>query len=126
MQEVLTVIDDHTQSWPATEEWLDLLPSWFVNACAPPRSAEEEQEFVEKWRRMSTAEKAAATANRPWTLNQWLYWLAPEQRQWRWVNGTLVSPDLIRATLDVDGWPTALGAFNWLARAAEALGTEVA
>jgi hypothetical protein len=118
--EVLRVVDEHTASWPDLDGWRSLLPSWFVAAAAPERTAEEEAAEQERIRRLPPAELADAAASRQWPLSSWLYWLEPAQRQWYWWSATAPAADTALVTIWIAGWPAPLGALDWLLRAAGA------
>ena len=120
LREVLETIQTAGDSWPAVERWEQVLPRWFVAACANPMSAEEAQAYVERWRKLSKDEQCEATKNQRWSLPDWLYWMEPEHSVWRWIGATLGTSHDLEVTLAVDGWPVPLGAFDWLARAAGA------
>jgi hypothetical protein len=69
---------------------------------------------------LSAEERASATRARPWTLADWLYWLEPSERQWFWWDALVENSDTLRVVVEVSGWPTPLGALDWLLRAAGA------
>lgn len=120
-REVLLAVLQHAdQEWPQTEQWVSLLPEWFVAACAPEQSAEEAAQWLARWRALDPAEQARIESEQPWTLSDWLYWLSPSERQWYWWDAATTSDGMLRATVAVDGSPTALGALDWLLRAAGA------
>ena len=120
LREVLEPFENIGETWPTVQNWERVLPTWFTSACAIPMSSDEAQASNERWRRMSQEERAALAAKERWSLPDWLYWMEPEQSVWRWVDATIKTPNELVVTLAVDGWPVALGAFEWLARAAGA------
>jgi hypothetical protein len=120
LREVLETIERAREPWPTMAEWEQVLPPWFVAACSPAMSVSEAQAWLEQWRAMSQSEQSAAVENQAWSLPHWLYWMDPKQSVWRWRHATVRSPRDLEVSLEVDGWPVALGAFNWLARTAGA------
>jgi hypothetical protein len=108
--------------WPSLLEWNQLLPRWFVDACGPELSREEAQAWMEEWRRLTPAEKAASEERERWSLPGWLHWFAPgdDQRQWCWLSGKAIGRDRLEVVIEVPGYPTAYGALVWLLRAAGA------
>jgi hypothetical protein len=107
--------------WPSLAEWRRLLPVWFIEASAPERSAEESERWLAWWHSLPPVERGEATRARRWTLANWLYWLEPSERQWFWWDAAVESPDALRVTVEVSGWPAPLGALEWLFRAAGAV-----
>ena len=61
-------------------------------------------------------------ATESWELANWLdrFVPGPDQRQWSWWAGSIESNTRLSITLVAEGWPTAYGAFKWLARASGA------
>lgn len=96
------------------------LPDWFVNACAPEPSPEERRRWLEWWRSLDHPAKVAAERDRGWTLAEWLSWMEPSERTWWWWDAVIMGPSEARVSVEVDGWPTALGALEWLLRASGA------
>jgi hypothetical protein len=106
--------------WPTIEEWRSYLPPWFVTACAPEMSREDAERWRE-WRRgLGPADRARAESDRGWTLTGWLYWLTPSERQWFWWDAEVRQDATLQVSVEVEGWPAALGALDWLLQAAGA------
>src|SRR5439155_26505091 len=105
LREVLEAIQKAGETWPIVERWEQMLPTWFVSACAIPMSADEAQVYVERWRTMSKDEQAEVTKNQRWSLPDWLYWMEPHQKAWRWVDAMMVTSNELEVTPAVDGWP---------------------
>jgi hypothetical protein len=120
LREVLEPIERAGEPWPLLVQWEQALPRWFVAACSPPMSASEARAWMEQWRAMSPSEQSETVKNQKWSLPDWLYWMESPQSVWRWQRAIVRSPCELEVTLDVDGWPVALGAFDWLARTAGA------
>lgn len=107
--------------WPSVREWRLLLPAWFVEGSAPEQSREEAERWLSWWRSLPAEEQAQVTRAQRWTLADWLYWLEPSERQWFWWDAVIESPDTLRVSVEVSGWPAPLGALDWLLRAAGAI-----
>ena len=120
MREVLDRVERVGTRWPAVDQWEQDLPEWFVRVCAKPMSDAQAQAWLQRWQGMAQGEKARASEEAPWSLPDWLYWMEPAQAVWRWVRAAQRNTHELEVTLAVDGLPVALGAFEWLARAAGA------
>jgi len=118
---VLAVILDHSgPEWPTVEEWRSLLPKWFVAASSPERSREDAERWLAWWRTLGPADQARAESEQRWTLADWLYWMEPFERQWFWWDAEIGTDGTLRVTVEIPSWPAALGALDWLLRAAGA------
>lgn len=93
------------------------VPPWFRNACASPRSEDEVERELRKWRALSDAEKLAWSNALVWELDEWLHSMLPENRSW-FVASAKIVESRIRCELIVDGYPFACGALHWMIRAA--------
>lgn len=124
---VCAIVSTRAANWSALQQvdWESLLPQWFLDACAPPMSAAEAQAFLERWRKLSPADRTALTDAQAWSLPDWLHWMNPEQATWSLAASETLSPNLARVVLEVDGWPVAIGSFRWLAKAAGAVKVDV-
>lgn len=121
IKEVLRIVIGSTNAtWPEVEDWRELLPGWFVNACAEEESPEESAAWLTWWRALGSEERGEAARNRPWSLADWLHWLRPDERQWYWWDALVDEDDSLHIVVVVDGWPSPLGALEWLAKAAGA------
>lgn len=96
------------------------LPSWLVASFAPEKTEEELAIWLAWWRGLDADARARAEETNPWTLPNWLYWMTPEERSWRWWSAILTSPTSAIVTIEVLDWPTPIGALRWLMRAAGA------
>jgi hypothetical protein len=65
-------------------------------------------------------EQAQVAEEQRWTLADWLHWVQPSEREWFWWDAKVESPDTARILVEVPGDPVALGALDWLLRAAGA------
>lgn len=126
-KKVLTIVNNHsTQSWPSFEEWSNILPSQFVEACFPELTEKEQEKQTRSWNSLSYGEKLSeASHDDKWTLSSWLSWLEPEEREWFWWNAVLFDEPLNNShflievtTLD----PVFMsGALKWLFKASGAI-----
>jgi hypothetical protein len=107
--------------WPSVDEWRQIIPAWFVEACAPEQSREEVEGWLRWWRSLPPEEQAQASRERRWTLADWLYWMDPSERQWFWWDAAVEDPDTLRVVVEVSGWPAPLGALEWLLRTSGAV-----
>jgi hypothetical protein len=92
MRDVLDRVESVRTEWPALERWEELLPEWFVRACARPMSEEEAQRWMQRWRGMSEAEQSRLSEEQPWSLPDWLYWMEPTQSVWQWARASNAAP----------------------------------
>jgi hypothetical protein len=106
--------------WPPLQQWTERLPAWFVQACAPERTQDEKQQWLTWWRGLDLEGRAVAERDRRWSLDDWLYYLEPDERQWYWWDAAALSSSEGTVELEVPGWPTPLGALKWLLHAAGA------
>lgn len=120
VREVMAIIaQHHGDRWPGLDEWEQLLPKWFVAACAEERTIEEEERWLDWWRSLPADERAPAAEERAWSLADWLYWLQPEERQWYLWDSRVESKDHVRVQVQIVDNPV-LGALTWLLCAAGA------
>lgn len=99
------------------EEWRAILPGWFVAACGPEMSLEDAELWLVWWRALGPEGKALAETDSRWPLADWLYWVTPSERPWYWWDAEVTGDGGLRVIVEVPGWPTALGALDWLLRA---------
>jgi len=122
----MVVIDKSSlSSWPTESEWRQLLPIWFTESCQPSQTQAEAERWLKWWQRLSPQEQAEAELNKDWSLDSWLYWMEPENRQWTWWDAKAVNDcDHLLVAVEVDCWPFPWGALRWLFRAAGASAVE--
>lgn len=124
-KEIMAIVSGATfATWPPIDIWSDLLPDWFVSACARARTEAESADFMKWWRTLPPDEQAAVERTERWSLESWLYWMEPDNREWTWWDGCAVNPDTILIAVEARDWPFAWGALRWLFRAAGAIGLE--
>lgn len=107
-------------AWPDLQDWRELLPSWLVDACAEEESPEESERWLIWWRALDEKERLEAANSRKWSLADWLHWLQPGERQWSWWDSSVAEDGSLRLVVEVAGWPSPIGALEWLVRAAGA------
>jgi hypothetical protein len=56
---VITAADGE---WPELQDWHELLPNWFVDACAREESAEESATWLTWWRALDEEERRAKSS----------------------------------------------------------------
>lgn len=120
-KEVLATVVRHSlDAWPSKDEWRTLLPTWFLGACGPERTLQETELWLERWRKLPREKQRQAEAAMPWTLENWLHWFQPSNRDWYWWDALVDGHDRIQVAVEVDGWPFPWGALAWLFRASGA------
>ncbi|MFF7177520.1 hypothetical protein [Streptomyces sp. NPDC008121] len=125
---VLTRVVERTDDWPAFERWPQLLPTWFIQRCAPePVEPEPDEPFdaeawMRQWEAMAPGERAAASAG-PWTLSDWLHCFDPtgegagDERSWWWWDAGTDRSGGAWVQVTTDGWPFGSGSLAWLIKA---------
>lgn len=123
---VLDLVESNSfGSWPDEAIWQQILPEWFVAACAQSPSPQEADRWLKWWQGLSSQEQAEAEMNKDWSLDSWLYWMEPEKRQWSWWEAQVVHRcDHVLVAVEVDSWPFPWGALRWLFRASGASAVE--
>lgn len=103
-------------SWEAIEgkDPNMVLPRWFVDMCGEELSSEERIAWLEKWRKLSDAERTLAEDQRRWSVNDWLYWFEDEQRAWFWRRAQVLNENEYTVDIEVIDWPFPSGALRWL------------
>jgi len=123
---VLKIVDETALTgWPTDEQWAVKLPEWFTSSCAAPMTQEQAERWHAWWKGLSAVEQAKAESEKRWSLDSWLYWLQPENRQWFWWDATeLGDSDHIIVAVEVEAWPFPWGSLRWLFKAAGASNLE--
>jgi hypothetical protein len=122
-KEVLSNIVGHLVA-TGKEFEADDLPSWFINSFAPPASDSKAQELLILWRSLSREEQIRWEENREWDLENWRYWMKPDNRQWTWWSSQVVNERSLLITILAESVPCAWGALRWLLRACGACSIE--
>jgi hypothetical protein len=115
--EVLTIVLQNIQVAPSSDEWQSLLPPWLVRQFAPATTADAKQQWLAHWRHLPDDEKVQLAKEQPWELLEWLHWFEEDNSCWTLASTTVVDLVCLELELDVDGWPIANGALQWLVRA---------
>ncbi|WP_260328590.1 hypothetical protein [Streptomyces sp. Ag109_O5-1] len=124
---VLACVVAQMGDWPTDELWPQLLPTWFIQRCAPETPEPEHGEpfdveaWLRQWRAMTPEERAAVDQG-PWTLSGWLYYFDPteegmgdDRSWWWWHAGTDESGGWVQVA--TTGWPFGSGSLSWLIEA---------
>jgi len=119
---VLKVLDEGSRNgWPTEEQWALILPEWFVSACAPKITPEQGERWLAWWKSLPPDEQARVESEKQWSLDNWLYWMEPSNRQWYWWDAKVLDGlDHLIVAIEVDAWPFPWGALRWLFKAAGA------
>ena len=111
--------------WPADEQWASKLPEWFTSACASPITQEQAERWLAWWKGLRANEQARAEIEKDWSLESWLYWMQPGNRQWFWWDAKALDDcDHILVAVEVEAWPFPWGSLRWLFKAAGASALE--
>jgi hypothetical protein len=100
--------------WPNDDEFLKILPDYFINKFGPEMTENEKQEWLIKWNSLNLNEKIEEKKNIKWTLSNWLFWINPEERSWKWFYSKIIDKNnfIIEIISDEDSFP--YGALEWL------------
>ncbi len=125
-KEVLKALDRAALAgWPQAQI-SPSFPAWFIAACAPESSRHEAEQWVAWWSTLSAEKKIKAEEEKDWSLENWLYWMEPQNREWFWWDAQVeTNPDRIILQLEVTAWPFSWGALRWLLRTAGASRVEL-
>ncbi|ADO50548.1 hypothetical protein [[Enterobacter] lignolyticus] len=123
---VLKTVDDaYDSDWPDLASWKKILPKIFVDNCEPEISKRDMDHRIAYRKSLPWEEQQRLMINERWSLDNWLYWLEPENRTWFWWDAVLLE-EPIRDThfivaVVVLEWPFPWGALKWLFKACGAL-----
>jgi len=88
-------------------------------------SPEQANKWLSWWRSLPPEEQRKAEIEKDWSLENWLYWMQPSNRQWFWWDAKVLEDyDHIALAIEVEAWPFPWGALRWLFRAAGASAVE--
>lgn len=126
VKSVLNIVDrESLLGWPTDEQWVAILPEWFQSKCAPPMTQEQSEKWLSWWRKLSHEDKIKAENEKKWSLENWLYWMEPDNRNWFWWDANILDGgNRIILEVAVDGWPFPWGDLRWLFIAAGAYDLE--
>lgn len=111
--------------WPE-QQVSPSLPAWFIAACAPEQSRQHAEEWLAWWSTLTPEQQIKAEEEKDWSLENWLYWMEPQNRDWFWWDAVVEhSPERIIVQLEVTRWPCSWGALRWLLRTAGASAVEL-
>jgi len=111
---LIAVVSNIREPLPAYDEWVAILPDWFVAACGPEVSKEEANEWLRRWEAADADERLEIRTTGSWRVTGWVYWFRPENRSWYWRAGLVENPNQYRVTIDLLSWPFAWDALHWL------------
>lgn len=99
-----SVVRSPTDPWPTDEQWLTMLPAWFVEvsldetaAGLPPLPAESDGADVERW-----------------SVDAFVHWFEPSEREWWWWGIESESEDTLTVCLAVEEYTVFHAALDWL------------
>jgi hypothetical protein len=122
-REVMTAaLQRQGSTMPFAEMVRQKLPSWFITSFAPPRTAEENREYVERWRTLTPEEQDQVEREQRWSAEEWFDWMQPAQRSWSWWDMESRGDGQLLLAVTSPEWPFAWGALRWLFVAAGATG----
>lgn len=88
-------------------------------------SPEQAKQWLAWWKGLPPTEQTRAEIEKDWSLDNWLYWMEPGNRQWFWWDAKMLEDyDHIALAIEVEAWPFPWGALRWLFRAAGASAVE--
>ena len=118
VKEVMILVNeqDQTKPWPSEDEWLNLLPAWFVDCCKPGGTTEEDERRYERLRAMSEEEERAHGYTEQGEVSDWIGWFSPDEREWLWWDAKVKDSNRFVVGLDrlTDHYPIFPGGFVWL------------
>ncbi len=124
-KEVLLLANEHAlELGPESEQWLSVLPQWFLDACKPRKSHAEEIEEAEQRAKLPYEQKIEYAKTARWSALDWAYWILPEERIWIWWDAICTDYNTIVVAVEVTDWPFPSGALDWLFRACGAITVE--
>jgi len=125
---LLRTVDEITllsTSWPTDEQWSLKLPGWFTSVCAEPMTQQQAEQWLAWWRDLPPDEQAKVEIEKDWSLDNWLYWMQPENRQWFWWDAKILGDcNHVVVVVQVESWPFPWGSLRWLFKAAGASALE--
>lgn len=125
-KDVLRAVDEAIlKGWPVNGKSKPHLPEWFTSACIAEMSPDQAKQWLVWWKSLSPEDQTKAETEKDWSLENWLYWMEPNNRQWFWWDAKVLEKyDHIALAIEVEAWPFPWGALRWLFRAAGASAVE--
>lgn len=112
-------------NWPTDEQWVLKLPEWFTSECTAPMTQQQAERWLAWWKGLPTDEQTRVEIEKDWSLDNWLYWMQPENRQWFWWDAKVSDyNDHVIMVIQVESWPFPWGSLRWLFKAAGASSLE--
>jgi hypothetical protein len=103
-QTLMLLIAEHgaNDTWPSDEEWLGLLPTWFMKRCGLARSPDQYARDDEGRLLISNPNTdLPAGHDEDMSVFDWLWSMQPSERKWIWREGCVRSADAL--LIEVDG-----------------------
>jgi hypothetical protein len=122
---VLRAINALGEDWSHETVSSELLPAWFVSACAIERSQAQAEEWLRMWRTADSTEKNRLEKERGWELSNWVYCLEPNNRFWFLVNEKIIAANQVEFTIALVDWPVPIDSFLWLIQTAGVISYEI-
>jgi hypothetical protein len=120
-----TINEASLTGWLTDEQWEEKLPEWFTAACAPPMTQEQAEAWLSRWKKLPPDKQARAEIEKDWSLENWLFWMEPDNRQWFWWDAKVLDDsDHIIVAVEAAVWPFPWGSLRWLFTAAGASALE--
>jgi hypothetical protein len=108
-----TIIGSELTVYDSIDDWKAILPEWLVASFSSEITKEEAKEILSK------PNGQALLADR-WTINGFLFWFRPEERNWFWWDAKVKDSNTLSIQVLVYGFPFAWGALRWLLNVAGA------
>lgn len=119
-KEVLRVVlTQDVEHWPTDGEWRSLLPAWFVSKCMDEDSYEARAKKLFEF-----PEEERLQHDLPWAVSGWVFWFAPDEREWFWWDAAIKDKNTIEIFVDVFGDPFPWGGLSWLLKASGTVSVE--
>lgn len=122
---MLTIVSHSAATWPDPSAWQRRLPGWFLEKCPPDNMRETNEEWLNRWHEQSHEGRVRMEREASWTLDNWLFWMKPENRLWSWWDAVLENPNQVRIQVELIDIHAPLGALEWLLRCAGAVDVSV-
>ena len=101
-------------SWPSDQEWLSLLPQWFL--------ASFKNHSKEQYKKMMADMPKERWGELPWLFGSWT--ASMKERVWEWWSCKR-HDRMLEIHLLLEGWPCSIGALEYLVKVAGACSIEL-